>query len=82
MNAHKLATPHINTPINTLQPPIHEAFGNTGEAPHDHGRQRYQVILAGNRFFHIRETATGRVRGFRADHNEACALARNLEASH
>ncbi|ROM95477.1 hypothetical protein [Pseudomonas brassicacearum] len=40
---------------------------------------RYQVVLAGNRFFHIKETATGRVRGFRGDHNEACALARNLE---
>ncbi|MCU1749062.1 hypothetical protein [Pseudomonas sp. 6D_7.1_Bac1] len=44
-------------------------------------RLRYQVVLAGNRFFHIKETATGRVRGFRGDHNEACALARNLEAS-
>jgi hypothetical protein len=42
---------------------------------------RYQVVLAGKRFFHIKETATGLVRGFRGDHNEACALARNLEAS-
>ena len=43
---------------------------------------RYQVILAGNGFFHITETATGRVRGFRMSHNEACALARTFEASH
>jgi hypothetical protein len=38
------------------------------------------VVLAGNAFFHIREISTGRVRGFRADHNEACALARSLES--
>jgi hypothetical protein len=43
---------------------------------------RYQVILAGNGFFHIKETATGRVRGFRMNHNEACALARTFEVSH
>lgn len=41
---------------------------------------RFQVILAGNAFFHIKEISTGHVRGFRADHNEACALARSLEA--
>ena len=41
---------------------------------------RFQVILAGNAFFHIKEAATGRVRGFRGDHNEACALARSLES--
>ncbi|WP_160107516.1 hypothetical protein [Pseudomonas izuensis] len=41
---------------------------------------RFQVILAGNAFFHIKETSTGHVRGFRTDHNEACALARSLES--
>lgn len=41
---------------------------------------RFQVVLAGNAFFHIREISTGRVRGFRGNHNEACALARSLEA--
>jgi hypothetical protein len=41
---------------------------------------RFQVILAGNAFFHIKEISTGCVRGFRADHNEACALARSLES--
>ncbi|WP_338802348.1 hypothetical protein V9L13_09620 [Pseudomonas sp. RSB 5.4] len=41
---------------------------------------RFQVIPAGNAFFHIKESSTGRVRGFREDHNEACALARSLES--
>ncbi|VVQ06954.1 hypothetical protein [Pseudomonas fluorescens] len=41
---------------------------------------RFQVVPAGNSFFHIKETSTGRVRGFREDHNEACALARSLES--
>ncbi|WP_249486642.1 hypothetical protein [Pseudomonas sp. HS6] len=40
----------------------------------------FQVIPAGNAFFHIREKSTGRVRGFREDHNAACALARALES--
>ena len=40
---------------------------------------RYRVVLAGKCFFHIEETSTGRVRGFRTDHNEACHLARRLE---
>lgn len=43
-------------------------------------RPRFQVILAGNAFFHIKEISTGHVRGFRGDHNEACALARSLES--
>ncbi|WP_460106081.1 hypothetical protein [Pseudomonas sp. S3_H06] len=42
---------------------------------------RYRVVLAGKCFFHIEETSTGRVRGFRTDHNEACCLARRLEHS-
>lgn len=41
---------------------------------------RFQVVPAGIAFFHIKEKSTGRVRGFREDHNEACALARSLEA--
>ncbi|WP_448107278.1 hypothetical protein [Pseudomonas azerbaijanoccidentalis] len=43
-------------------------------------RPRFQVVLAGKAFFHIKEISTGCVRGFRADHNEACALARQLES--
>jgi hypothetical protein len=41
---------------------------------------RFQVVLAGNAFFHIKEISTGRVRGFSGCHNEACALARSLES--
>ncbi|MEZ1314616.1 hypothetical protein QIW53_01220 [Pseudomonas fluorescens] len=41
---------------------------------------RFQVVLAGNAFFHIKEISTGHVRGFRRNHNEACALARALES--
>lgn len=41
---------------------------------------RFRVVPAGNAFFHIKETSTGRVRGFRENHNEACALARSLES--
>ena len=41
---------------------------------------RFQVVPAGKAFFHIKETSTGRVRGFRTDHNDACALARALAA--
>jgi hypothetical protein len=53
------------------QPPFH---------PETPVRPKFQVILAGNAFFHIKETSTGRVRGFRGDHNQACALARSLES--
>ena len=41
---------------------------------------RFQVVLAGNAFFHIKEISTGRVRDFRGCHNEACALAHSLES--
>lgn len=44
------------------------------------GRPRFQVVMAGIAFFHIKEISTGCVRGFRANHNEACALARFLES--
>ena len=40
----------------------------------------FQVIPAGIGFFHIKEVSTGRVRGFRENHNSACALARSLES--
>lgn len=53
----------------------------TDYAPGQSGREPlFQVIPAGNSFFHIREKSTGRVRGFREDHNAACALARSLES--
>ncbi|HCK4401530.1 hypothetical protein O0445_06670 [Pseudomonas aeruginosa] len=39
----------------------------------------YQVVPQGRGFFHIIETATGAVRGFRRNHNEACAYAERLK---
>ncbi|HCF3848860.1 TPA: hypothetical protein ACRDQR_000608 [Pseudomonas aeruginosa] len=39
----------------------------------------YQVVPQGRGFFHIVETATGKVRGFRRNHNEACAYAEQLK---
>lgn len=43
-------------------------------------KPRYVVIPAGIEFFHVTESATGRVKGFRRLHRDACALARSLEA--
>lgn len=40
----------------------------------------YQVVPAGKNFFHILEVPSGRVKGFRSDHNKACELAKALEA--
>ncbi|WP_038819780.1 hypothetical protein [Pseudomonas aeruginosa] len=39
----------------------------------------YQVVPQGRGFFHIVETATGKVRGFRRGHNEACSYAEQLK---
>ncbi|GHS83326.1 hypothetical protein OO306_14495 [Pseudomonas sp. DCB_AW] len=44
-----------------------------------HATPRYVVIPAGIRFFHVTESATGRVKGFRCRHQDACELARHLE---
>lgn len=41
----------------------------------------YQVVPAGRNFFHIREVTSGRIKGFRSDHIQACELAKELEAS-
>ncbi|KAA6169865.1 MAG: hypothetical protein KJ715_00530 [Gammaproteobacteria bacterium] len=40
----------------------------------------YRVVPAGRNFFHILEVPSGRIKGFRIDHNNACALAKELEA--
>ena len=40
---------------------------------------RYRVIPVSGEFFHIVDTGTGKVKGFRRDHNAACAFARKLE---
>ncbi|WP_213939507.1 hypothetical protein [Pseudomonas sp. dw_612] len=72
----KHSTPHTNPPA-PLPPLVFQAFAPTLQAL---ALPAFQVVPAGKAFFHIKETATGRVRGFRADHNEACALARSLAA--
>ena len=40
---------------------------------------RMMVKPAGRDFFHVVDSQTDRVMGFRRDHNEACSLARSLE---
>ncbi len=40
----------------------------------------YQVVPAGRNFFHIREVTSGRIKGFRSNHIQACELAKKLEA--
>ncbi|MDY0831009.1 MULTISPECIES: hypothetical protein [unclassified Pseudomonas] len=40
----------------------------------------YRVLPAGRNFFHILEVPSGRIKGFRSGHSEACELARQLEA--
>jgi len=74
----------ITTLIQPTEPCIvepHEGFGGIDCVPVALIQPRYRVVLAGKCFFHIEETSTGRVRGFRTDHNEACYLARRLEQS-
>ncbi|RPW57777.1 hypothetical protein [Pseudomonas aeruginosa] len=39
----------------------------------------YLVVPQGRGFFHIVEAATGKVRGFRRSHNEACSYAEQLK---
>ena len=67
---------YSNTP-SSLHPAVFLAAEAAPRAP---APPRFQVVLAGNAFFHIKETSTGHVRGFRGDHNQACALARALES--
>ncbi len=40
---------------------------------------RMVVKPAGRDFFHVVDSRTGKVMGFRRDHNAACAFARKLE---
>lgn len=42
---------------------------------------RMVVKPAGRNFFHVVDTQSDKVMGFRRDHNEACALARRLEGT-
>lgn len=43
---------------------------------------RMMVKPAGRDFFHVVDSQTNKVMGFRRNHNEACALARSLECRH
>ncbi|MHC8343771.1 hypothetical protein [Pseudomonas sp. RT6P73] len=65
---------------NSSAPLLPMLFQPHGFQPESFLLPRFQVVLAGNAFFHIKEISTGRVRGFRGSHNEACALARSLES--
>ncbi|MDZ5601938.1 hypothetical protein SJI00_03980 [Pseudomonas sp. RP23018S] len=50
-------------------------------AQHHVNLPRFIVIPAGIGFFHVMESATGRVRGFRRLHRDACLLAQSLDHS-
>ncbi|WP_017479908.1 hypothetical protein [Pseudomonas sp. PAMC 26793] len=71
----------IATPSNTGS-----SFLDNGQfyslCAHDGGLHSalYRVLPAGRNFFHILEVPSGRVKGFRSGHSEACELARQLEA--
>jgi hypothetical protein len=69
---------HPQASYSNTHPVLHPAVLLAAES--DAAPPRFKVVLAGNAFFHIKETSTGHVRGFRADHNQACALARALES--
>ena len=53
-------------------------FGLVGSTP-PKGAPRYRVVSVGREFFHIVDGRTDKVKGFRRDHNAACAYARKLE---
>lgn len=55
------------------------SYADYSAVPTNTSSPRFVVIPAGIGFFHITEHATGRVKGFRREHTEACALARHLE---
>ncbi|WHS57995.1 hypothetical protein QNH97_16110 [Pseudomonas sp. G2-4] len=71
----------LNRPAAPCIAETHNSFDGVDCLPVSLIQPRYRVVLAGKCFFHIEETSTGRVRGFRTDHNEACYLARRLERS-
>ena len=53
-------------------------LGLVGPAPPKNA-PRYRVIPVSGEFFHIVDGRTDKVKGFRRDHNTACAYARKLE---
>ncbi|MFJ4192808.1 hypothetical protein [Pseudomonas sp. NPDC089534] len=72
------ALPAQSRPDALLFSPTLDGQGLPADEPAPHG-PLYRVVPAGTGFFHIKETSTGHVRGFRRDHNQACALARAME---
>lgn len=48
-------------------------------APSSVTAYRFQVRPAGRDFFHVIDSRTGKVAGFRRGHNAACALAQQFE---
>ncbi|MHC8332676.1 hypothetical protein [Pseudomonas sp. LB3P25] len=71
---------HPQAPYTNNSPSLHSVMFQPYEHhPEALARPRFQVVLAGHAFFHIKDISTGHVRGFRSSHNEACALARALE---
>ncbi|WP_411388172.1 hypothetical protein [Pseudomonas sp. MPB23] len=77
-----------------MQRPPYDAMSSRTRSPSQHEAQYYrlhggdgypdsvlyQVVPAGRNFFHIREVLSGRIKGFRSDHIQACELAKKLEA--
>ncbi|MDF0731523.1 hypothetical protein P0Y43_12385 [Pseudomonas entomophila] len=59
---------------------IRREVKNISCSSHTHLLPRFIVVPAGVSFFHVTESTTGRVKGFRRTHLEACALAQHLEA--
>ena len=49
------------------------------DSPPPKSAPRYRVIPVSGEFFHIVDARTNKVKGFRRDHNAACAYARKLE---
>jgi hypothetical protein len=72
-------TPSLAPDPSNASTPYPAGFQHPEFSPEALATPRFQVVLAGNAFFHIKEISTGHVRGFRSDHNEACALARKFE---
>lgn len=76
----------LRQPYDTPYSPTRSSCQNERPYYRSHGHDGYpdsvlyQVIPAGRNFFHILEVTSGRVKGFRSNHDKACELAKKLEA--
>lgn len=66
---------HGTSPRTTFDGAFYLHLPHRGQTP----SPRFKVVPAGVGFFHITDHTTGRVMGFRRNHDDACALARRLE---